>query len=73
VNLSLILSKNEKIKHHITMKTHKSIALRFWVKSGINPLWVGWTHVSLVLYLPDDPLSKDPTSANRTLEASQLS
>jgi len=42
------------------MKVYKLIALRFWVECGVNPLCVGWAHVSLVLYLPSDPLSKDP-------------
>ena len=42
------------------MKTHKLIVLRFWVKSDVNPLCVDWVHVSLVLNLPDNPLSKDP-------------
>jgi len=31
VSLSLTLSKNEKVEHHIKMKTHKPIVLRFWV------------------------------------------
>jgi len=48
------------------MKTHKPIALMFWVKSGVNPLYVGWAYVSLVLYLPDDLLSKDPTMVSKT-------
>ena len=43
------------------MKTHKPIALRFWIKSDVNPLRASLTHVSLVLYFPSDPLSKDPT------------
>jgi len=44
VSLSLTLSKNEKVEHHITIKVHKHITLRFWVKSGVNFLYVGWTH-----------------------------
>jgi len=32
------------------MNNHKSIILRFLVKSGVNPLCIGWTHISLVLY-----------------------
>jgi len=44
------------------MKTHKSIVLRFWIKSGVDPLCVCWAHVSLVLYLPSEPPpSKDLT------------
>jgi len=65
-SVSLSLSKNEKVEHHIRMKTHKPIALMFWVKSGVNPLYVGWAYVSLVLYLPDDLLSKDPTMVSKT-------
>jgi len=59
------LSKNEKVKHHIKMKTHKLIALRFWVKIGVNPLCVGWAHVSLILYLLGHPLLKDLTDFTR--------
>jgi len=33
------------------MKTHKPIILRFWVKGDVNLLYVGWAHVSLILYL----------------------
>jgi len=40
VCLSLTLSKNEKVEHYIRIKVHKSIALKFWVKSGVNPLYV---------------------------------
>ena len=43
----------EKVEHHIRIKTHKPIALRFWVESGVSVLF-GWAHVSLVLYLPSD-------------------
>jgi len=41
VSLSSTLSKNEKVEHHIRMKTHKLTVLRYWVKSGVNPLCVG--------------------------------
>jgi len=58
VSLSPTLSKSKRVKHHIRMKTHKFIALRFWVRGGVNPLCVGWAHVSLMLYLPSDPISK---------------
>ncbi|WVZ23733.1 hypothetical protein V8G54_002277 [Vigna mungo] len=61
VTLSPTLSKNEKIEHHIRMKINKLIGLRFWVGGGINSLCVGWVHVSLVLYLHGNPLSKDPS------------
>ena len=47
------------------MKTHKLIALRFWVKIGVNPLCVGWAHVSLILYLLGHPLLKDLTDFTR--------
>jgi len=55
------MSKDKKVKHHIRMKTHKSIVLRFWIRGGVNPLCEGWVNVSLVLYLPSDPPLKDPT------------
>jgi len=35
------LTKSEKVEHHIRMKTQKLFVLRFWVKSGVNPLSVG--------------------------------
>ena len=41
VSLSLTLNKNEKVKQYIRKKTYKPIALRFWVKSGVIPLYVG--------------------------------
>ena len=47
------------------MKIHKLIVLRFWVKSGVNLLYVGWAHITLVLYLLGDPLSKDPTMVSK--------
>jgi len=59
------LGRNEKVKYHIRTKTHKSIALKFWVESGVNVL-CGWSQVSLVLYLPSEsPPSKNPTSGTR--------
>jgi len=44
VSLSSTLSKNEKVRDHIRIKAHKLIAVRFWVKSSVNPL-CGWTQV----------------------------
>ena len=41
VGLSPTLSKNEEVEHHIRIKAHKLIALRFWIKSDVNPLCVG--------------------------------
>jgi len=38
VILSLTLARNEKVEHYIRIKTHKPIALRFWVASGVNAL-----------------------------------
>jgi len=32
---------NEKVEQHIRKKTHKPNALRFWVKGGVIPLYVG--------------------------------
>jgi len=43
------------------MKTCKPIFLKFWVRGTVNLLCVGWAHVSFVLCLPNDPLSKDPS------------
>jgi len=37
MSLNSTLSKNEKVEHHIRIKTHKFIILRFWIKSGVNP------------------------------------
>jgi len=42
VNLSLTLTKNEKVEHYIRIKTHKPIVLRFLVENGVNNL-CGWT------------------------------
>jgi len=41
VSLSLTLSRNEKVEQHIRKKIHKPNALRFWVESGVIPLYVG--------------------------------
>jgi len=38
VSLSPTLARNEKIEHYIRIKTHKLIALRFWVESDVNTL-----------------------------------
>ena len=38
VSLSPTLTKNEKVEHYIKIKTHKPIALRFWVESGVSVL-----------------------------------
>ena len=51
--LSPTLARNEKVEHYIRIKTHKPIALRFWVESGVNVL-CGWAQVSLVLCLLSD-------------------
>jgi len=56
VSLSPTLTRIEKIEHYIRIKTHKPIALRFLVYSGVSVL-CGWAQVSLVLYLPNDTLS----------------
>jgi len=40
MSISFILSKNEKVEHHIKMKTHKFIILRFLVKNVVNSLYV---------------------------------
>jgi len=53
VSLSPTLTRNEKVEHYIRIKTHKPIALRFWVESGVNVLY-GWTQVSLVFDLPSE-------------------
>jgi len=49
-----VLYKDED-ERYIRMKTHKLIVLRFWVESCVNAL-CGWAQVSLVLYLPSEPL-----------------
>jgi len=38
VSLSPTLTRTEKIEHYIRIKTHKLIALRFWVESGVGVL-----------------------------------
>jgi len=38
VSLSPTLTRNEKVEHYIKIKTHKPIALRFWVESGVSIL-----------------------------------
>jgi len=38
VILSPTLARNEKVEHYIKIKTHKLIALRFWVESGVSVL-----------------------------------
>ena len=39
VSLSVTLNKNEKVEHHIRIRTRKFIVLRFWVGSDANPLY----------------------------------
>jgi len=65
VSLSPTFARNEKVEHYTRIKTHKPIALRFWVESGVSAL-CGWAQVSLVLYLPSDtPSLKNLTSGIR--------
>jgi len=40
VSRSPTLSINEKVEQHITKKTHKPNALRFWVEGGVIPLYM---------------------------------
>jgi len=47
VSLSPTLARNEKVEHYIRIKTHKPIALRCWVESGVSVL-CDWAQVSLV-------------------------
>jgi len=47
VILNLTSTRNEKVEHYIRIKTHKSIALRFWVESDVNAL-CDWAQISLV-------------------------
>ena len=54
VSLSPTLTRNEKVEHYIRIKTHKPIALRFWVESGVSVL-CGWAQISLVLFSPVKP------------------
>jgi len=39
VSLNRTLARNEKVEHYIRIKTHKSIALMFWVESDVNSLY----------------------------------
>jgi len=39
VSPSPILGRNEKVEQYIRNKTHKPIALRFWVEGGVIPLY----------------------------------
>jgi len=55
VSLSPTLIRDEKVEHYIRIKTHKPIALRFWIESDVNTL-CGWAQVSLVLFSPVIPL-----------------
>jgi len=58
VSLSPTLTRNEKVEHYIRIKTHKPIALRFWVESGVS-LLCGYSQISLVLFsLVKPPLLK---------------
>jgi len=50
VSLSHTLSRNEKVEQHIKKKTHKPIALRFWVGGGVIPC--GVTHFFILVCLP---------------------
>jgi len=59
VSLSPTLTRNEKVEHYIRIKTHKPMALRFWVESGVNVL-CGWAQISLVLFSPVKPPSVEP-------------
>ena len=54
VSLSSTLTRIEKVEHYRRIKTHKPIALRFWVESGVNAL-CGWAQISLVLFSPVKP------------------
>jgi len=72
VSLSLTLGRNDKVKHYIRIKTHKLIALRFWVESGVIAL-CDWTQVSLVLCLPSETSFVNLTSSIRALKLTQTS
>ena len=39
VSLSPTLTRIEKVEHHIRIKAHKPITLRFWVESGVSILY----------------------------------
>ena len=64
MSLSPTLTRNEKVEHYIRIKTHKAIALRFWVESGVSALY-GLAQVSLVLYLPSDTPPYKPDIINQ--------
>jgi len=51
VSLSFTLSRNEKVEQYIRKKTHKPNALRFWVESGVIPLY-GLTLCLILVCLP---------------------
>ena len=66
MSLSPTLIRNEKVEHYIRIKTHKLIALRFWVESGVSvlcdwdsPYMIGlrshWYYISPVIPLPYKP------------------
>jgi len=38
VSLSSTFIRNEKVKHYIRIKIHKSITLKFWIESDVNAL-----------------------------------
>jgi len=59
LSVRLILGKNEKFEQYIKMKTHKPIALRFWVGGSVNPLCGLDSYLIGVIYLLGDPPSKD--------------
>ena len=61
MSLSPTLIRNEKVEHYIKIKTHKRIALRFWVESGVNVL-CSWAQVSLVFVLPSETPYINPLS-----------
>ena len=44
VILSPTLARNERVEHYIRIKTHKPIALRFWVESGVGIL-CSWAQI----------------------------
>jgi len=52
MSLSLILSKNEKVKQHIRKKTHKLNALRFWVEGSVILLY-GFDSCLILVCLPN--------------------
>jgi len=38
VSQNLILDRKDKVKHYIRIKTHNTIALKFWCKTGVKYL-----------------------------------